>query len=108
MIFSLWIRPAHLDDESQRPEPQVAAQAPSEGINVERVLSEEMSVTLSNDDVDGGDGGGVVDVASGSGGYHGGNGGGGLPYDPWIMESGYQATQDEDHGARNPVGRYVH
>lgn len=74
-IFLEWIRPVHLDDESQQPEPRVASQARSEGINVQRVLSEEVGLTSSDDDLDGHDchgggdgGGGGVGVGSGSGG----------------------------------------
>ena len=38
----------------------------------------------------------------------GDNDGGGHPYDHSTMESEYQAMQDEDHEARDPLGRYYY
>ncbi|KAM2561659.1 hypothetical protein TB1_012711 [Malus domestica] len=43
-----WIRPLHLDDDEGNPTPRVAEEARNEGINVERVLEEEMG--SSSDD----------------------------------------------------------
>ncbi|KAM2710084.1 hypothetical protein EV2_047689 [Malus domestica] len=37
-----WIRPLHLDDDEGNPAPRVAEKARNEGINVERVLEEEV------------------------------------------------------------------
>ncbi|KAM2071203.1 hypothetical protein ACFXTH_039730 [Malus domestica] len=37
-----WIRPLHLDDDEGNPAPRVAEEARNEGINVERVLEEEV------------------------------------------------------------------
>ena len=37
-----WIRPLHLDDEERNPSPTVAREARAEGINVERVIQEEV------------------------------------------------------------------
>ncbi|KAI5317211.1 hypothetical protein L3X38_036918 [Prunus dulcis] len=37
-----WIRPLHLDDDEGNPSPRVAEEARNEGINVERVLEEEV------------------------------------------------------------------
>lgn len=42
-----WIRPLHLDDDAGNPDPDIAAQARQEGINVDRVLNEEVSPTTS-------------------------------------------------------------
>lgn len=48
-ILLEWIRPVHLDNENQQPDPRITSQARSEGIDVERVLSEEVGVTLSDE-----------------------------------------------------------
>ncbi|KAL6345175.1 hypothetical protein AAG906_013659 [Vitis piasezkii] len=37
-----WVRPIHLDDEVGNPDPRIAAHAREFGVNVERVLSEEV------------------------------------------------------------------
>ena len=37
-----WVRPLHLDDEDGNPGPRIAAHVREEGVNVERVLSEEV------------------------------------------------------------------
>ena len=48
-----WVRPIHLDDEVGNPDPQIAAHAREFGVNVERVLSEEVhSESFSKDTED--------------------------------------------------------
>ena len=37
-----WVRPIHLDDKVGNPDPRIAAHAQEFGVNVERVLSEEV------------------------------------------------------------------
>ena len=37
-----WVRPLHLDDEDGNPDPRIAAHVREAGVNVERVLSEEV------------------------------------------------------------------
>ncbi|RVW95605.1 hypothetical protein CK203_039065 [Vitis vinifera] len=45
-----WVRPIHLDDEVGNPDPRIAAHAREFGVNVERVLSEEVhSESFSKD-----------------------------------------------------------
>ena len=45
-----WIRPLHLDDEDGNPNPRIAAHVREAGVNVERVLSEEVhSESFSQD-----------------------------------------------------------
>ncbi|KAM2916542.1 hypothetical protein FF1_045441 [Malus domestica] len=43
-----WIRPLHLDDDKGNPAPRVAEEARNEGINVERVLEEEVGSSSSD------------------------------------------------------------
>ncbi|KAM1649929.1 hypothetical protein ACFXTN_002698 [Malus domestica] len=43
-----WIRPLHLDDDEGNPAPRVAEEARNEGINVERVLEEEVGSSSSD------------------------------------------------------------
>ncbi|KAM1507676.1 hypothetical protein ACFX10_017096 [Malus domestica] len=43
-----WIRPLHLDDDEGNPAPRVAEKAHNEGINVERVLEEEVGSSSSD------------------------------------------------------------
>ena len=40
-----WIRPAHLDDAAQNPDLAIAARARTEGIDVDRVVKEEIGAT---------------------------------------------------------------
>ena len=45
-----WVRPLHLDDENGNPEPKIAAHVREAGVDVERVLSEEVhSESFSQD-----------------------------------------------------------
>ena len=45
-----WVRPLHLDDEDGNPDPRIAAHVREAGVNVERVLSEEVhSESFSKD-----------------------------------------------------------
>ena len=45
-----WVRPAHLDDEDGNPDPQIAAHVREVGVDVQRVLSEEVhSESFSQD-----------------------------------------------------------
>ena len=45
-----WVRPLHLDDEDGNPDPRIAAHVREAGVNVERVLSEEVhSESFSQD-----------------------------------------------------------
>ena len=45
-----WVRPLHLDDEDGNPDPQIAAHVREAGVNVERVLFEEVhSESFSQD-----------------------------------------------------------
>ena len=45
-----WVRPLHLDDEDGNPDPRIAAHVREVGVNVERVLSEEVhSESFSQD-----------------------------------------------------------
>ena len=37
-----WVRPLHLDDEDGNPDPRIVAHVREAGVNVERVLSEEV------------------------------------------------------------------
>ena len=48
-----WVRPIHLDDEIGNPDPRIAAHAREFGVDVERVLSEEVhSESFSKDTED--------------------------------------------------------
>ncbi|RVW22552.1 hypothetical protein CK203_105655 [Vitis vinifera] len=47
-----WVRPIHLDDEVGNPDPQIAAHAREFGVNVERVLSEEVHSKSFSKDTD--------------------------------------------------------
>ena len=37
-----WVRPLHLDDEDENPDPRIAAHVREAGVNVEQVLYEEV------------------------------------------------------------------
>ncbi|KAM5554667.1 hypothetical protein ABKV19_022864 [Rosa sericea] len=108
-----WIMPAHLDDEAGRPLPQVVETATNAGINVERVLSEEVVKNPEdNSDSDDAWGGTATPDSSDDGGEGGsGTGGGGERYEygQSSVDGGFQftcegnfdhATQDEDHEVR--------
>ncbi|RVW92896.1 hypothetical protein CK203_040495 [Vitis vinifera] len=45
-----WVRPIHLDDEVGNPNPRIAAHAQEFGVNVERVLSEEVHSEIFSKD----------------------------------------------------------
>ena len=47
-----WVRPIHLDDEVGNPDPRIAAHAREFGVNVERVLSEEVHFESFSKDTD--------------------------------------------------------
>ncbi|RVW95339.1 hypothetical protein CK203_034151 [Vitis vinifera] len=47
-----WVRPIHLDDEVGNPDPRIAAHAREFGVNVERVLSEEVHSESFSKDTD--------------------------------------------------------
>ncbi|RVW92711.1 hypothetical protein CK203_041643 [Vitis vinifera] len=47
-----WVRPIHLDDEVENPDPRIAAHAREFGVNVERVLSEEVHSESFSKDTD--------------------------------------------------------
>ncbi|RVW85988.1 hypothetical protein CK203_041452 [Vitis vinifera] len=47
-----WVRPTHLDDEVGNPDPQIATHAREFGVNVERVLSEEVHSESFSKDTD--------------------------------------------------------
>ena len=48
-----WVKPIHLDDEVGNPDPRIAAHAREFGVDVERVLSEEVqSESFSKDTKD--------------------------------------------------------
>ncbi|RVW64721.1 hypothetical protein CK203_066474 [Vitis vinifera] len=47
-----WVRPIHLDDEVGNPDPRIAAHALEFGVNVERVLSEEVHSESFSKDTD--------------------------------------------------------
>ncbi|RVW78683.1 hypothetical protein CK203_048418 [Vitis vinifera] len=47
-----WVRPIHLDDEVGNPDPRIAAHAREFGVNVERVLSEEVHSKSFSKDTD--------------------------------------------------------
>ncbi|RVW26708.1 hypothetical protein CK203_116355 [Vitis vinifera] len=47
-----WVRPIHLDDEVGNPDPRIAAHAQEFGVNVERVLSEEVHSKSFSKDTD--------------------------------------------------------
>ena len=45
-----WVRPLHLDDEDGNPDPRIAARVREAGVDVDRVLSEEVhSESFSQD-----------------------------------------------------------
>ena len=110
-----WIMPAHLDDHENNLDSRVAEGAIDEGVNVERVLSEEVigdpnddtasddafggtttPDSASNDDGDGGDGGN-----GGDRGYNYGQSQVGEGMIPFSCEQSFDhTTQDEDHGER--------
>jgi hypothetical protein len=49
-----WIMPAHLDDKDGNPDPRVAAHATDDGVDVERVIAEEVkkpNTDTNSDDV---------------------------------------------------------
>ena len=45
-----WVRPLHLDDENGNPNPQIVAHVQETGIDVERVLFEEVHTDSFNQD----------------------------------------------------------
>ena len=45
-----WVRPLHLDDENGNPNPQIVAHVQEVGIDVERVLFEEVHTNSFNQD----------------------------------------------------------
>ena len=48
-----WVRPLHLDDEDENPDPRIVAHVREAGVNVERVLFEEVhSESFSQDTKD--------------------------------------------------------
>ena len=49
-ILFQWIRPAHLDDEHGNPDPEIAARAREHGINIDRVMAEEVGNNESGSD----------------------------------------------------------
>jgi hypothetical protein len=114
-----WIMPAHLDDKDGNPDPRVAAHAADDGVDVDRVISEEVknsnnntdsddafggiaSPDNSSDDEDGGDSGN--EEGGGGGRYesydHGQSSfGGGMS--PISGEQNFNhVTQDRDRGDR--------
>ena len=45
-----WVRPLHLDDEDGNPDPRIAAHVREAGVDVDRVLSEEVHTDSFNQD----------------------------------------------------------
>ncbi|RVW62896.1 hypothetical protein CK203_059778 [Vitis vinifera] len=123
-----WVRPIHLDDEVGNPDPRIAAHAREFGVNVERVLSEEVhSESFSKDtndshqEIDSTSAGhssrpsATGTSASGYDGLRGGTDDGGdnaggdinehqhsqYPVSQFTCENTFtHCTQDEDHGSR--------
>ncbi|RVW21476.1 hypothetical protein CK203_112622 [Vitis vinifera] len=123
-----WVRPIHLDDAIGNPDPQIAAHAREFGVNVERVLSEEVhSESFSKDtddshqEIDSTSAGhssrpsAASTSASGYDGSRGGTDDGGdnvggdinerqhsqYPVSQFTCENTFtHCTQDEDHGFR--------
>ncbi|RVW63597.1 hypothetical protein CK203_057404 [Vitis vinifera] len=123
-----WVRPIHLDDEVGNPDPRIAAHAREFGVNVERVLSEEVHSESFSKDTD--DSHQEIDSTSvghssrpsaagtSTSGYDGSRGGtddggdnaGGdinerqhsqYPVSQFTCENTFtHCTQDEDHGSR--------
>ncbi|KAL6335082.1 hypothetical protein AAG906_026462 [Vitis piasezkii] len=123
-----WVRPIHLDDEVGNPDPRIAAHAREFGVNVERVLSEEVHSESFSKDTD--DSHQEIDStsaghssrpsaagtsASGYDGSRGGTDDGGdnaggdinerqhsqYPVSQFTCENTFtHCTQDEDHGSR--------
>ena len=123
-----WVRPLHLDDENGNPDPRIVAHVREAGVNVERVLSEEVHsesfsqdardsfqpVVTSRPSFDSSVEHSSRPSFSGTSttGYDGsdtGNDGGDnvdrqqseYPLSPFTGEDDFtHATQDEDHGSR--------
>eukprot|EP00261_Vitis_vinifera_P039878 XP_019081121.1 PREDICTED: uncharacterized protein LOC109124050 [Vitis vinifera] len=123
-----WVRPIHLDDEVGNPDPRIATHAREFGVNVERVLSEEVHSESFSKDTD--DSHQEIDStsaghssrpsaagtsASGYDGSRGGTDDGGdnaggdinerqhsqYPVSQFTCENTFtHYTQDEDHGSR--------
>ncbi|XP_059592225.1 uncharacterized protein LOC132253622 [Vitis vinifera] len=126
-----WVRPIHLDDEVGNPDPRIAAHAREFGVNVERVLSEEVHSESFSKDTD--DSHQEIDStsaghssrpsaagtsASGYDGSRGGTDDGGdnaggdinerqhsqYPVSQFTCENTFtHCTQDENHGSRRAV-----
>ena len=47
-----WVRPIHLDDEVGNPDPRIAAHAWEFGVNIERVLSDQVHFKSFSKDTD--------------------------------------------------------
>ena len=85
-IFTQWIQPVHLDDQEGNPDPQVAAAARDEGIDVDRVMSDDVG---SDRDTS----------AAPSSSYGGGGGGGGR-----MEGGGDHSMGDSAHGSYHDGG----
>ena len=96
-VIVSWIRPVHLDDDRGNPDPAIAESARSAGIDVDRVLSEEVGTEATgsssqgggdtDDGGDGGDGGNIRATTSERSARGTSSHEGGMPeHAPWTEE----------------------
>ncbi|RVW22644.1 hypothetical protein CK203_100626 [Vitis vinifera] len=98
-----WVRPIHLDDEVGNLDPQIAAHAREFGVNVKRVLSEEVHSESFSTSASGYDSsrGGTDDGGDNAGGDIDERQHSQYPISQFTCENDFtHCTQDEDHGFR--------
>lgn len=96
-IFTDWIRSEHLDDALGRPDEVVAAAASEEGIDVNRVVSEEVGRReIASDDGTSTRGGTSTAPSSSHGGYQ-----------PMLSDTGTVASGRDNYSDYNPGGQQV-
>lgn len=112
-----WITPSHMDGPDGEPDPKVAEEAQNLGIDIDRVIAEEVlssedamrtdsvhskSSDSSDTNTGGGDSDGDDDGDDGRGGRNYGAGASPRPLlSPFSCEADFtHATEDEDHGSR--------